>query len=138
MSEGKFQDESSESDLFDFNDRYGVRSQRAWLPYALSTLIIGGGWVLWAGLHHAEPEISHSLLAFDNSDPRNTEIRYILTRRDPSAPATCILAVRDFDKVIVGQIVDRIPPSDGAIERIVTIPSRADAVNAGVSTCYLD
>lgn len=138
MSEGKFQDESSESDLFDFNDRYGVRSQRAWLPYALSILIIGGGWVLWAGLHHAEPEISHSLLAFDNSDPRNTEIRYILTRRDPSAPATCILAVRDFDKVIVGQIVDRIPPSDGAIERIVTIPSRADAVNAGVSTCYLD
>ncbi|MEY4973076.1 MAG: hypothetical protein RL399_1033, partial [Actinomycetota bacterium] len=26
----------------------------------------------------------------------------------------------------------------GAIERTVTIPSRADAVNAGVVGCYLD
>ncbi len=123
---------------FDFNDRYGVRNQRAWVPYALSFLLIGGGWLMWAALHHAEPEISSSLVAFDNSDPRNTEIRFIVTRRDPSAPATCILAARDFDKVIVGQIVDHIPASKGAIERTVTIPSRADAVNAGITTCYLD
>ena len=123
---------------FDFNDRYGVRNQRAWVPYALSFLLIGGGWLIWAALHHAEPEISSSLVAFDNSDPRNTEIRFIVTRSDPSAPATCILAARDFDKVIVGQIVDHIPASDGAIERTVTIPSRADAVNAGITTCYLD
>lgn len=123
---------------FDFNDRYGVRSQRAWIPYALSFLLIGGGWLIWAALHHAEPEISSSLVAFDNTDPRNTEIRFIVTRRDPSAPATCIVAARDFDKVIVGQIVDHIPASTGAIERTVTIPSRADAVNAGITTCYLD
>lgn len=129
---------SGADNQFDFNDRYGVRNQRAWVPYALSFLIIGGGWFLWAALHHAEPEISHSLVAFDNSDSRNIEIRYILTRRDPSAPATCILAARDFDKVIVGQIVDRIPASQGAIERTVVIPSRADAVNAGITTCYLD
>jgi hypothetical protein len=123
---------------FDFNDRYGIRSQRAWLPYALSFLLIGGGWLMWAALHHAEPAISHSLIAFDNSDPRNTEIRFVLTRRDPSAPATCILAARDLDKVIVGEIIDRIPASKGAIERTVVIPSRADAVNAGITTCYLD
>jgi hypothetical protein len=123
---------------FDYNDRYGVRSQRAWVPYALSFLLIGGGWLIWAALHHAEPEISSSLVAFDNTDPRNTEIRFIVTRRDSSAPATCILAARDFDKVIVGQIVDHIPASAGSIERTVTIPSRADAVNAGITTCYLD
>ena len=123
---------------FDFNDRYGVRNQRAWVPYALSFFLIGGGWLLWAAFHHAEPAISHTLVAFDNTDPRNTEIRFIVTRRDPSLPATCIVAARDFDKVIVGQVVTRIPASDGAIERTVTIPSRADAVNAGVTTCYLD
>jgi len=123
---------------FDFNDRYGIRNQRAWLPYALSFLIIGGGWLIWAALHHAEPEISHSLVAFDNSEPRNIEIRYIVTRRDPSASATCILVARDFEKVIVGQIVDRIPASQSAIERTVKIPSRADAVNASITTCYLD
>ena len=123
---------------FDYNDRYGVRNQRAWLPYAISFLIIGGFWIVWAGLHQAEPTISYSLVAFNNQDPRNTEIRYIVSRRDSSLPATCVLVARDFDKVIVGQIDDQIPGSEGSIERVVTIPSRANAVNASVITCYLD
>jgi hypothetical protein len=136
MSDAKFQGEVEAP--FDFNDRYGVRAERAWVPYALSFILIGGAWILWAGLHHAEPDIAYSLVAFDNSDPRNTQIRYTVTRRDPSALATCIIAARDIDKVIVGQITDHIPATSGSIERTVTIPSRADAVNAGVTTCYLD
>jgi hypothetical protein len=125
-------------EAFDYNDRYGVRNQRAWVPYALSFLIIGVAWTIWAGLHQAEPRISYTLVAFNNKDPRNTEIRYIVNRRDPSIPATCTIAARDFYKTIVGQIDDRIPAAKGAIERTVTIPSRADAVNAGVVGCYLD
>ena len=125
-------------DEFDYNDRYGVRSERAWVPYALSFILIGGVWILWAGLHHAEPAISYSVIAFDNTDPRNTQLRYSITRRDSSKPASCTLAARDIDKVIVGQLDDQIPPSDGAIERTVTIPSRADAVNAGITSCRLD
>lgn len=123
---------------FDYNDRYGIRNQRAWLPYAVALLIAGVVWTVWAGLHQAEPRISYKLVAFNNEDPRNTEIRYTVTRRDPSIPATCTIAARDFYKVIVGQVEDRIPATDGPIERIVTIPSRADAVNAGVINCYLD
>ncbi|CAB4886408.1 unannotated protein [freshwater metagenome] len=138
MSDANFQGESNNSDVFDFNDRYGVRSQRAWVPYALSFAIIGGAWLIWAGVHHAEPEISHSLISFNNADPRNTEIRYTIARRDPSQVAICIIAARDLDKVIVGQIVDHIPATSGTTERTVRIPSRADAVNAGVETCYLD
>jgi hypothetical protein len=125
-------------DEFDYNDRYGVRSERAWVPYALSFILIGGVWILWAGLHHAEPAISYSVIAFDNTDPRNTQLRYSITRRDSSKPAICTLAARDIDKVIVGQLDDQIPASDGAIERTVTIPSRADAVNAGITSCRLD
>lgn len=122
---------------FDYNDRYGVRNQRAWVPYALSFLIIGGAWILWAGLHQAKPVLSYSLVAFDNANPRKIEIRYIVTRRDPSRIATCVVAARDINKVIVGELEDRIPASKGDIERAVVIPSRADAVNAGVITCYL-
>ena len=138
MSSANFQGESEPTDVFDFNDRYGVRPERAWIPYALSFAIIGGAWLIWAGLHQAEPPISYALVAFNNDDPRNTEIRYTINRRDPSREATCVIAARDFDKVIVGQIDDQIPAADGAIERTVTIPSRADAVNAGVITCYLN
>jgi hypothetical protein len=132
MAAKKFQDE------FDFNDRYGIRPRKAWLPYAVAFLIAGGVWILWAGLHHAEPAISAELVAFNNQDPRNIEIRYIITRRDPSRTAICTLTARDYDKVIVGQISDEIPASKGAIERTVTIPSRADAVNAGVDSCRLN
>ena len=132
MTDAKFQDE------FDYNDRYGIRKQRAWLPYALSFLLIGGVWIIWAGIHHAEPNVSADLIAFNNQDPRNTEIRYIVTRRDSSREATCIVTARDIDKVIVGQISDVIPASSGAVERVVTIPSRADAVNAGITSCRLN
>ena len=108
------------------------------MPYALSFILIGGAWILWAGLHHAEPAISYSVIAFDNTNPRNTELRYTVTRRDSTLSATCTIAARDIDKVIVGQFDDHIPASGGTLERTVTIPSRADAVNAGVTSCRLD
>lgn len=123
---------------FDYNDRYGIRSSRAWVLSGVAFVLIGGIWILWAGLHHAEPAVSANLIAFNNSDPRNIEIRYTVTRRDPSLPATCIVTARDINKVIVGQISDLVPASDGAIERTVSIPSRADAVNAGVDSCRLN
>ena len=123
---------------FDYNVRYGIRPRRAWLPYAVALLISGVIWTIWAGVHQAVPAISSKLLAFDNTDRRNIEIRYILNREDPSLSATCILNARNFDKAIVGQIIDRIPPSTGAVERTVRIPSRGDAVNAAIATCYLD
>lgn len=137
MSDGNFQGEKL-VDEFDYNDRYGIRPQRTWVAYAIVIAIVGGGWLLWSGLHHAQPAISHQLLAFDNKDPRNVVIRYLVTREDPSMSATCILASRDFDKVIVGQITDHIPAGKKILEREVTIASRADAVNAGITTCYLD
>ena len=69
MSRDNFQGESEPTDTFDFNDRYGVRPERAWVPYALSFAMIGGAWLIWAGLHQAEPAISYSLVAFNNEDP---------------------------------------------------------------------
>jgi hypothetical protein len=61
-----------------------------------------------------------------------------VTRENPSQNATCILTARDFDKVIVGQIIDHIPAGTSPLQRVVRIPSRADAVNAGIQSCYLD
>jgi hypothetical protein len=132
MPDEKFQDE------LDFNDRYGIRTGKPWLPYAISFAVLGVIWLLWAALFHAQPAIGSDLIAFNNKDPRNIEIRYIVTREDPSLSGTCILAARDFDKVIVGQIADFIPPAKAMIERVITIPSRGDAVNAGIESCYLN
>ena len=132
MSDEKFQGE------LDYNDRYGIRTGKPWLPYAISFAVIGVIWLLWSALHHARPAIGSDLIAFSNKDPRNIEIRYIVTREDPSLSGTCILAARDIDKVVVGQITDFIPPGKALIERVVNIPSRGDAVNAGIESCYLN
>jgi hypothetical protein len=123
---------------FDYNDRYGVKNNRAWIPVAIILAILFGGWLLWSAADHSRPEISKSLISFSTSDPRNTEIRYTVTRRDSSIKAICVLVARDYDKAIVGQIDDLIPAAaQSTIERRVTIPSRADAVNASVVSCYL-
>jgi hypothetical protein len=132
MSDEKFQGE------LDYNDRYGIRTGKTWLPYAISFAVIGLIWLLWSAFFHSQPAIGSDLIAFNNQDPRNIEIRYIVTREDPSLSGTCILAARDIDKVVVGQITDFIPPGKSMIERVVTIPSRGDAVNAGIESCYLN
>jgi hypothetical protein len=132
MSDEKFQGE------LDYNDRYGIRTGKPWIPYAISFAVIGVIWLLWSALFHAQPVIGSNLIAFSNKDPRNIEIRYIVTRKDPSLSGTCILAARDIDKVVVGQITDFIPAGKALVERVVNIPSRGDAVNARIESCYLN
>jgi hypothetical protein len=123
---------------FDFNDRYGIKPQRAWVKYAALLLVAGISWVIWAGLHHARPELSHQLISFENSDPRNPTIRYSIERRDTNAFVICTLTARDFDKNIVGQIDDLIAAGGAnTVERTVAIRTRADAVNVGIARCRI-
>jgi hypothetical protein len=123
---------------FDFNDRYGIKPQRTWVKYAAAFLVAGIAWVIWAGLHHARPELSQQLISFENSDPRNPTIRYSIERRDKSAVVICTLTARDFDKNIVGQIDDLIAAGGAnSVERTVAIPTRADAVNVGIARCRI-
>jgi hypothetical protein len=126
---------SQGNNQFDFNDRYGVRPARAWVKFAVIFGILGGGWLLWAGLHHSNPEIRTELISFTTLDSRKPEIRYSLQRASGSDVVVCTLTARDFEKNIVGQIDDTIPAGDTYLERIITIPTRADAVNAGIEGC---
>ena len=126
---------SQGNNQFDFNDRYGVKPARAWVKFAVIFGILGGGWLLWAGLHHSNPEIRTELISFTTQDSRKPEIRYSLQRASGSDVVVCTLTARDFEKNIVGQIDDTIPPGDTYLERIITIPTRADAVNAGIERC---
>ncbi|MEN9325393.1 MAG: hypothetical protein RL414_1147 [Actinomycetota bacterium] len=126
---------SQGNNQFDFDDRYGVKPARAWVKFAVIFGILGGGWLLWAGLHHSNPEIRTELISFTTQDSRKPEIRYSLQRASGSDVVVCTLTARDFEKNIVGQIDDTIPAGDTYLERIITIPTRADAVNAGIERC---
>jgi hypothetical protein len=127
---------------FDYNDRYGIKPSsskfnQAWVRYATIFTLIGGSWIIWAGLHHSNPALRTDLISFTTSNPRNPEIRYSIQRRDASASVTCTLTARDFDKNVVGQIDDTIPAGESYVERTVSIPTRADAVNAGIARCRI-
>jgi hypothetical protein len=128
---------SQGNNQFDFNDRYGVKPARAWVKYAVVCAIVGGGWLVWAGLHHSNPEIRTELISFITQDPRNPEIRYSVQRKSGEDVITCTLTARDFEKNVVGQIDDTIPAGDTYLERTITIATRADAVNAGIERCHV-
>lgn len=123
---------------FDFNDRYGIRPRRAWISYAIAFALVGGGWLIWSALDHVNPQIRTTLISFNNQDPRKIEIRYSITRRDPRQEITCTLVARDFDVNVVGQIDDVISAGEKSVERAVVIPTRADAVNAGILSCHAE
>jgi hypothetical protein len=122
---------------FDYNDRYGIKPKSAWVKYAVTLLVAGVAWVAWAGLHYARPELSQDLISFENSDPRNPTIRYSINREDGNAVVICTLTARDFDKNVVGQVDDVIEAGDNSLERNVAIPTRADAVNVGITRCRI-
>jgi len=49
----------------------------------------------------------------------------------------CTLTARDLEKNVVGQIEETIPAGDTYLELTTAIPTRADAVNAGIERCHV-
>jgi hypothetical protein len=128
---------SSKESQFDYNDRYGIKPSNAWIRYATLFAVVGGAWLMWAGVHHSNPALRTDLISFTTQDPRNPVIRYSVQRLDATHAVTCTLTARDIDKNVVGQIDDSIPAGETYIERTITIPTRADAVNAGIARCRI-
>lgn len=118
----------------DLSDRYGERPVR-WKGLALVLLIVGGGWLIWAGLHHSRPAITPTLISFSVPSDRAISIRYSIDRRNPDAAVICTLVAHDFDKNVVGQIDDSIPAGAAHVEKTTLISTRSAAVNASVSRC---
>jgi len=119
---------------FSFSDRYGQQPSQ-WKGVAITLLIVGLGWLTWAGLFHSRPEIRVSLISFTVQSDRAISIRYLVDRRTPSESVTCTLVAHDFDKNVVGEIDDVIPGGAAHIDRTTVIPTRTAAVNAGISRC---
>jgi len=118
----------------DLSDRYGQRPMR-WKGLAVVLLLVGGGWLIWAGLHHSRPAITPTLISFSIPSDRAISLRYSIDRRDPNSVIICTLVAHDFDKNVVGQIDDSIPAGAAHVEKTTLIPTRSAAVNAAISRC---
>jgi len=126
---------TSNESQFDYNDRYGIKSSKSWVKFAIGFALVGGMWVVWAGLHHAQPLVRSELISFTTQDPRNPVIRYFVQRDKSDDVVICTLTARDFEKNVVGQVDDTIAAGESYVERNITVPTRADAVNAGIAGC---
>ena len=118
----------------DLSDRYGRKPVR-WKPVAITLLIISGPWLVWAGVHHSRPDVRSSLISFSIPSDRAISVRYTIDRRNPQEAAICTLVAHDLDKNVVGEIEDEIPAGNGHVEMTTLIPTRTQAVNAGISRC---
>ncbi len=120
---------------FNYNDRYGVKKGRSWIPVALFLAVAGIVWITWAGLYHSNPGIRVQLISFTVDSDRKVSVRYSVDRNGAEATTICTLIARDFYKDIVGQIDLEIPAGKEKVELVSVIPTRSQAVNADVSTC---
>ena len=120
-------------------ERYGNKGPqkwvRSWILPALLVAVIGGAWMIWSGIHAANPEIRTTLLSFDSTSPTSIYIRYSIIVKHPARNHQCTLVARDKDKNTVGEIVDHPPLAVTSMTREVAIPTRLQAVNAAVLSC---
>ena len=122
---------------FSYNERYGIRTGNHWISPAIFLAIAGLAWILWAGLHFANPPIRFSLISYSITSDREISLRYSVQRQNKNAAVICTLIARDFYKEVVGQIDDLIEPGLASLERTTTVKSRGPAVNANVLSCRL-
>ncbi|MDA2993137.1 MAG: DUF4307 domain-containing protein [Actinomycetota bacterium] len=120
---------------FDFNDRYGVRSTKGWVTPAIVFALIGGGWLIWAALHHSDPPIRSELISFEVTADREISIRYRIDRIDPNQVVICTLSARDQDKNVIGQIDETIAAGSTSSEQITAIPARSTPFTAAIVRC---
>ena len=133
---GSGSEASSESGgEFSFNDRYGIRPTARWIYPALILGIAGVLWVIWAGLHVANPEIRSEVVSYSVTGEREISLRYTINRADPNAIVICTLVAKDIDKTVVGQIDDAIIAGDSRVVRLTPIPTRSTPVTAGIDRC---
>ena len=123
---------------FSYEDRYGIKPTPRWHFAATAIAILGIIWVLWAGLHHANPDVRATLISFSTVSDKSISVRYEVVRKDSNSTMSCTLIARDFDKNTVGQIEDVIPAGERVLTREVTIPTRTKPVNAAVLNCRVN
>ena len=120
---------------FSYDDRYGVRPRSKWQIPAIVFALLGITWLIWAGLHHANPPYRSTLISFSITSEKEISIRYSLERRVAQTPFTCTLVARDIDKNVVGQIDDTIAAGVSHSEQNTAIPARTAPVSAAIARC---
>lgn len=127
-----FKCEDTPMSHLDLADRYGQSRNHTW-PIAILLSILGIGWLLWAAIFHATPEIKTQVISYNATSAKEIELKFQVTRKNDSKVFTCTLTGADINHFVVGEIQRKIEPGERLIT--VSIPTRSTAAFAKVVRC---
>jgi len=118
-------------------ERYGITKRRfpSWLVSAVLITLIGGTWLAWSANHFSRPEVRTNLISFKAIDAKSIEVRYSIKFKTLDKAHQCRLIAHDYGANVVGELMDQFPAGAPSQTRIVQIPTRLLAVNAGIDGC---
>jgi hypothetical protein len=120
--------------------RYGA--PRPWVRWLSIVTVIalalsGSGWLLWAALYQATPQVESRLVGFTVADRHRIDV-VVQVDRSAAVAATCRITAQGIDHGIVGQLVF-VVPADAASsvtvnQSVTTERAAATAVLDGCTT----
>lgn len=104
---------------------------------AAAVVVAGLGWVVWAGLHHANRDVRWDEVGFSVVDDSRLDLTFDVIK-DPEASATCRLEALNVAYAVVGVAQVEVGPADGRTSRLsAPITTQERAVSAVVKHCEL-
>ena len=120
--------------------RYGDRGRRP-RPLVVAALVVlvaaFGGWVLWAALGAATPDVRSDIVGFRVLDAESMRAR-IEVSADANRPVTCTVQAQDRHHEPVGVARTTLPAGTAATRRAsVDVRTRSLAVTVVIVACRL-
>ncbi len=107
-----------------------------WIPIAAVLGGVGSVWLIWSGVHGANPPVSGKVVAFEVVSDTETKVRFTVQRPKPEVPATCTVIVQAITYDTVGELPVAIPPGTEELTKFeVTVRTFKRATSASLQGC---
>jgi hypothetical protein len=114
------------------SDRYGAPApwrRPALIAASVVVLLAFGGWLVWATVSEATPDVESELIGFDTVDEHSSTAEIRVTFGSDDVVATCKLRAYAEDHTVVGELTFTAEPDTGTrYEQTVRTERLATAV----------
>ena len=109
-----------------------------WITLAVVLSILLGSWLVWAGVHGANPDVSAQVHGVRVLGEKQIEATIRVQRPDPSRPATCTLLADDEAHRRVGEVVTVVPAAaEKIVDHVVVITTLNRATTVTIASCTI-
>lgn len=107
-----------------------------WLVIVGVIVAVGAPWLIWSGLHGANPAISAKVVTFDVTSDTTVDVLITVQRPDPTVAGVCTLRAQAVGTDTVGQFDVVVEPGTQPLTDFdVTVRTFKPATSASVVGC---